>query len=571
MELHDTTQALIPCLDSKNQTYKIASLLFEHSHEGILIADASGHISDVNQRYLEMTGLQKDELLGCNILFHDVTHPHREPTPEWEAFLASNATTLELTTPLRDCRSFSRHIKLSSLTDHDGQTSIYIAHVEDQSSLRTIEKALHASATHLDQIIEGFPQPVIVLNKDHLITHWNHACEIFFGAKANEMIGTSNQWKPFYKVPRPVMADLVLDQDEEGLLPRYYGSKFRPSEILPGTYEAEDFFPHFGEEGRWLYFTATAIRNAEGEIIGAIETLIDITEQKRAETEVQNLNDALESRIQQKTMELQQAMQQLIQSEKLASLGSLVAGVAHELNTPIGNMLTLSTTLNEHAHELQEKIIQNQLKRSVLDSFLSVVQESTQLFEHNARKAGDLISSFKQVAVDQSSSRIRNFQLKKTVEDVLTTLRPMLKKTNHNIQIDIPDTIQLTSYPGPLEQVFTNLINNACIHAFANSNEAGCIAITASAMDEHLVLSFSDNGRGMDAETQRKLFDPFFTTSLGNGGSGLGMYITYNIVTVILGGTIQADSTLGQGTTYTISLPLTSPERTQSNGTVYDH
>jgi len=199
------------------------------------------------------------------------------------------------------------------------------------------------------------------------------------------------------------------------------------------------------------------------------------------------------------------------------------------------------------------------------------VQESTQLFEHNARKAGDLISSFKQVAVDQSSSRIRNFQLKKTVEDVLTTLRPMLKKTNHNIQIDIPDTIQLTSYPGPLEQVFTNLINNACIHAFANSNEAGCIAITASAMDEHLVLSFSDNGRGMDAETQRKLFDPFFTTSLGNGGSGLGMYITYNIVTVILGGTIQADSTLGQGTTYTISLPLTSPERTQSNGTVYDH
>jgi len=355
------------------------------------------------------------------------------------------------------------------------------------------------------------------------------------------------------------------------LLPRYYGSKFRPSEILPGTYEAEDFFPHFGEEGRWLYFTATAIRNAEGEIIGAIETLIDITEQKRAETEVQNLNDALESRIQQKTMELQQAMQQLIQSEKLASLGSLVAGVAHELNTPIGNMLTLSTTLNEHAHELQEKIIQNQLKRSVLDSFLSVVQESTQLFEHNARKAGDLISSFKQVAVDQSSSRIRNFQLKKTVEDVLTTLRPMLKQTNHNIQIDIPDTIQLTSYPGPLEQVFTNLINNACIHAFANSNEAGRIAITASAMDEHLVLSFSDNGRGMDAETQRKLFDPFFTTSLGNGGSGLGMYITYNIVTVILGGTIQADSTLGQGTTYTISLPLTSPERTQSNGTVYDH
>ena len=571
MELHDTTQALIPCLDSKNQTHKIASLLFKHSHEGILIANAAGCICDVNLRYLEMTGLQENELIGCNILFHDVTHPHREPSPEWDAFLASNATTLELTTQLRDGRYFSRHIKLSSLTDRDGKIVMFITHVEDRSALRATEKALQASATHIDQIIEGFPQPVIVLNKHHVITHWNHACEIFFGTNAEEMIGTCNQWKPFYENRRPVMADLVLDQDEEGLLPRYYGSKFRPSDILPGTFEAEDFFPHFGENGRWLYFTATAIRNDEGEITGAIETLIDITEQKHAETEVQNLNDALESRIQQKTQELQQAMQQLIQSEKLASLGSLVAGVSHELNTPIGNMLTLSTTLNEHACELQEKITQNQLKRSILDNFLFVVQESTQLFEHNARKASDLISSFKQVAVDQSSSRIRRFQLKQIVDEVLTTLRPMLKKTQHNIRIDIPDTIQLTNYPGPLEQVLTNLINNAYIHAFTNTSSTSRITIAASAHDDHILISFSDNGLGMCPDTQRKLFDPFFTTRLGSGGSGLGMYITYNIVTVILGGTIQVNSTLGEGTTYTISLPLTPPDSAQHPGTLYDH
>lgn len=555
--------ALLNDLPHTQRQSFIASL-FDNSHDGIVLTAPDGQIIEVNQRYQQMTGRSRDTLRGYNFKFtHRNTLLEDKPATEWNLLLAQG--TAEVQGVKRDQGTrYIRQLDMMTLAATDTHPACYLIFIRDITAERLSEAALKESESSISQIVESFPQPIMVLNKAHVITHWNHAAEVIFDAPREEMIGTRNQWKPFYPNARPVMADLVLDQQEAGLIPKYYANKFSESKLLPGAYEATDFFPTMKPKGRWLYFTAMALRNPQGDIIGAVESLIDITEQKCAEAEVLALNNALEERIAQRTLELEQAMAQLVQTEKLASLGSLVAGVAHELNTPLGNMLTLATTLQEHAQAFSATIAQGQLKRSTLDNFLSMLQESTQLFESSAHKASDLISSFKQVAVDQSSSRRRPFSLQQTINEVLMTLRPLLKNSLHQIHVDIPQPIEMNSYPGPLEQVLTNLINNSLIHAF-DHDQPGDIVISAEQHDNLVTLIYRDNGQGMSEDVQKKLFDPFFTTRMGSGGSGLGMYITYNLVNALLGGQIHVQSHPGQGSTFTLCLPIHAPDEGNSD------
>lgn len=540
------------------QRQSFITLLFDKTHDGVVLTDNTGNIVEVNQRYQDMTSRTRATLLTYNFKYtHKDALLKNAPTPEWNTLVSCGTTEVKGCTQHQE--TYIRHMEMMPLENADAQPIYYLIFIQDISAERLSAAALKDSESSISQIVESFPQPIMVLNKDHEITHWNHAAEVIFDVPRSDMIGTRNQWKPFYPKERPVMADLVLDQQEAGLIPKYYANKFCNSKLLPGAYEATDFFPAMKPNGRWLYFTAMALRNQQGEIIGAVESLIDITEQKFAEAEVLALNNALEVRIAQRTLELEQAMSQLVQTEKLASLGSLVAGVAHELNTPLGNMLTLATTLQEHAQSFAATVEQGQLKRSTLDNFLAILQESTQLFETSAHKASDLISSFKQVAVDQSSSRRRLFLLNQTVHEVLMTLRPQLKNTPHEVHTAIPSSIEMNSYPGPIEQILTNLINNSLIHAFKDS-ERGDIFISAEHKENTVILTYRDNGQGMSAEVQKKLFDPFFTTRMGSGGSGLGMYITYNLVHALLGGQIQVESQLGQGSTFTLHLPIHAPD-----------
>ncbi|WP_434517031.1 sensor histidine kinase [Dechloromonas sp. ARDL1] len=254
------------------------------------------------------------------------------------------------------------------------------------------------------------------------------------------------------------------------------------------------------------------------------------------------------------------AMSQLVQAEKLASLGTLVAGVAHELNTPLGNVRTVASTMQGRVADFARAVAENSLRRSMLDDFLASSLEASELIDRNAQRASDLIADFKQVAVDQTSTRRRQFDLSQVVHEIYATMRPRLKHSPHRLLLDIPPDIGMDSFPGPLEQVLLNFFNNSLMHAFEDDH-SGTISIKARQSGMRVDIEYADNGCGMNAETVARAFDPFFTTRLGNGGSGLGLYIVFNLVTAVLGGEIRMESEPGRGTTFHLRLPLVAPKQ----------
>ena len=292
----------------------------------------------------------------------------------------------------------------------------------------------------------------------------------------------------------------------------------------------------------------------------------------RAEKEVKALNASLEQRIVERTRELEKAnadlqssMQhlartrdELVRSEKLAALGALVAGIAHELNTPIGNSLTVASAMQDQAQHFSDAL-EHGLTRKALIEYVVSTREGADILMHSLQRAAELVSSFKQVAVDQTSQMRRQFRLLETLNVVLTTLGPTLRKSTHSVRCDVPDNITLDSYPGPLSQVVTNLVNNALLHGLDN-RQGGEVLISAQLVGSDGVRCvFQDNGVGIAPANLARVFDPFFTTRLGKGGSGLGLHIVYNLVTQTLGGTIAVDSPPGEGARFTVTIPLIAP------------
>lgn len=291
-------------------------------------------------------------------------------------------------------------------------------------------------------------------------------------------------------------------------------------------------------------------------------TMLDQSDRLAAEQTQRTVQEQLESRVAQRTAELRKSIAQLestqdalVQSEKLASLGALVAGVAHELNTPLGNDLTLATTMQQHIASMQEKIAHNQLRKSDLTDFLTTQNEMADIMVRNTERSAALISSFKQVAVDRTSERHRSFPLRELVQDTQRALQPSLRHRSLHFVVDEVQDISCDGYPGAVGQILTNLIQNAAIHAFTD-NSPGEIHIRAhTTPDRRVVLEVEDNGCGMDAQTVRKVFDPFFTTRLGQGGSGLGLSIAYNMATATLQGTLTVQSTPQKGSCFRLEYP----------------
>lgn len=694
---------------------------------------------------------------------------------------------------------------------------------EDTERVRA-ERALRLSEHRIAAIAAGSPVPMFALDSAGRVILWNRGCEVVLGITARDMLGRDDAWRAFYPAARPVLANCVMGDDPAGVAGRYYEGRARPSESIPGALEAEAYFPDIGGRERWLFFVAAPMRDEHGEIVGAIETLQDVTERRRAEgalearnaalralidnmpggvsvidanhrlvtwnaaflslldlpaslfdgdsvpletvirynaargeygpgetdtlveaamtrarltqshvlerrrpdgtvleirgsampgggfvtvytditarkaaeealrlhsaylhavidhlpqgvsvfdqslrlkhwngrfaeildlpaevlnenatfedilriraargeygpgdldaqvrerreralrfephrfertrpsgmtclvegrpmamdgrvvgfvttytdvtearrvrAEVEALNASLEERVARRTAELRaanerlaQAMDQLVQSEKLAALGGLVAGVAHELNTPLGNAATVASAFRERVAQFRVAA-SGPLRRSLLDEFVAGCDEAAHLMQRNVDRAAQQIAHFKQVAVDQTSERRRRFDLRVTIEEIAATLHPQLKHRPQTVAIEVPDGIEMDSFPGPLEQVIVNLIDNALTHAY-DAEQGGTIHLRAQRQGELAVrIEVADNGRGMPAEVRNRAFDPFFTTRLGKGGSGLGLYIVFNLVTSVLGGSITLASEAGWGTRHTITLPLVAP------------
>ncbi len=431
--------------------------------------------------------------------------------------------------------------------DRQGRPVRMIGSIIDITDQKQMEEALRKSEHQYRELVENANSIILRWNRRGEITFMNEFGLKFFGYSEQELLGQH-------------VVGTIVPSDESS------GRDLRPlmDEIC---HDPERFERNVNENQRrngeqvWVAWTNKAVLDESGQVVEVFSVGSDITDRKRAEEELLRHREHLEELVAERTAELRQAMAQLMQSEKLAALGSLVAGVAHELNTPLGNTRTIAGALGEEVRAFAVSVDSGILRRSQLEAFINRSQEAVALLECNAARAADLIGHFKQVAVDQTSMRRRRFHLRRTVEEILATLQPQFKHTAHRYELDIPAELELDSYPGPLEQIIANLVTNSLAHGFAGL-EAGRIRILARAKDrQQVVLTYLDNGLGIPSDTQNRIFEPFFTTGLGSGGSGLGLFIVYNLVTGVLGGTIQVQSHPGQGTNFTLTLPRIAPDR----------
>jgi signal transduction histidine kinase len=312
---------------------------------------------------------------------------------------------------------------------------------------------------------------------------------------------------------------------------------------------------------------ARAVRDVEardeiGEMARAVEVFREnAIAKRRAEIELKASKENAEHALR----ELQETQKSLIEAEKLAALGGLVAGVAHEVNNPVGISLTVASSLANRCSAFSEELEHGQIRRSSLEAFVAGNREAAKQLVANLNRAADLIQSFKQVAVDRSHADRRAFDLCEATEQIVASLWPTLKRSAISLTVDIPEAIMMDSYPGPYGQVLTNLVLNTAVHAFPD-RQAGAVNLSIRRDGtNHVLIELEDNGVGMDEETRRRAFEPFFTTRRNHGGTGLGLHIVYNLVTRQLGGRLQLESEAGKGTTFQIRLPLSAPSATAAD------
>jgi PAS domain S-box-containing protein len=420
----------------------------------------------------------------------------------------------------------------------------------DQARQRA-EQALESSERRYRTLIEQAADGIFLAGADHRYIDMNEAGLRMFGARREDIIGTA-------------ITDTIDSRDLARLPPQFDRMRREGSVITERLLRRADGTTFFAEiNGRIL---------SDGTVLGILR---DITERKRMQTELIELNASLEERVSERTAQvaertitlqkmnedLQAAMHQLIESEKLAALGSIVAGFAHELNTPLGNVLMSVSTLQDSVHELAAQFEAGTLRKSTLAEFVSSSRAACAIILRGVERSARLVGQFKGVAVDQSSNRRMHFDLLQTIEGVIESLKPSLKHAQVRIEILIDPGIELDSFPGALEQVIINIVMNATTHAFPDGGPA---KITLSGWvpgDGSVRLSIADDGCGMSDEVAARAFEPFFTTKLGQGGSGLGLYIVHNLVSGLLGGTVELSTTPGKGSNFLFNIPLVAPDR----------
>lgn len=441
----------------------------------------------------------------------------------------------------------------------------------------------------LAQIIDGDPVPTFVIDAEHRITHWNRACAVISGLDASEMIGTCDQWRAFYPEKRPVMADLIVDGCMEDQFSTYYQDQYRRSEIIERAFESEAFFPRLGQHGRWLFFTAAPLYDSTGKRIGAIETLQDITERHLAEEDLRRYQNRLEEQVATRTAQLEQAnreleserrelemllskieeaQQQLLQSEKMAAIGQLAAGVAHEINNPIGFVNSNLGTLKNYINRLLELVgvYETTLAtgdRSALDvalreADLEFLREDLPALLAESQEGLGRVTKIVQDLKDFSHVGETEFQpadLNSAMESTLNVVWNELKYKAEVIR-ELGELPAIECVPAQINQVFMNLLVNAA-HAI---ELRGKITVRSGCENGYAWFEVSDTGKGMTPEVKNRIFEPFYTTKPVGQGTGLGLSISYDIIVKKHAGRIDVSSEPGHGTTFRLWLPIHAPK-----------
>ena len=531
-----TTVADLHEIGRRNQEF--LTRLFSDSPVAIaLTRDAGQSIVDVNTEWSRVTGWPRHEVLGRTLGQLGLCSDEQA-----QALLQDSRLLRDVELPLVTRDGHHATVSLHGAGVEIGGVRHHLLYMADISGRKAAEVALRLRDVALRTSLNA----VAMSDMAGRLTYVNDAFVELWGL-ADERDALGCPVEDFWSDPdsaRAVVAALIG------------GAGTWRGELVGQRRDGSRF-----DVATW----ATLAAGVDGQPIGLMASFLDITERKRGEAQQQQLNATLDARVRERTRELeaalvplQQAQDELVRSEKMASLGALVAGVAHELNTPIGNAVMVASTLSGRQREFEAGMAGG-LRRSALDAFLASTREVSEVLERNLQRAAELIGSFKQIAVDQSSYQRRSFELGEVVQEIALALSPTLRHSGVRLVDEVAPGLAMDSFPGPLGQVLINLVNNAVLHAF-EGQAAGTVRIGAEQLaGDRVHLWVRDDGRGIAREHLRQVFDPFFTTRLGQGGSGLGLHIVYTLVTGLLGGRIEVHSTPGQGTALRIELPRVAP------------
>jgi PAS domain S-box-containing protein len=515
--------------------------LFEGSVDGIYVTTPGGALLNANPALARMMRYDTPEELINGI--GDITetvYVHPAARAEYKSLMERHGMVREFEYQVRarDGTVLWLADSATAVRDETGEVVRYEGTLRDITDQKRAEDAIAEARRRLQQVIDTVPAVINVKDKQLRYVLMNRYMAGIFGIEPADAIGrTTSDLMSRYGAQK-------TDEHDKRVLAA--GREL-------GFYE-EEYVDSSGNMRQWLV-NKLPLLDAEGEIEHIVTVALDIGERKRGEQEMRKAKDAAEAALR----NLRETQNSLIEAEKLAALGRLVAGVAHEVNNPVGISLTVASSLERKTALFAAEVARGDLRRSSLNDFLQTNRDASSQLVANLNRAAELIQSFKQVAADRNYSDQRVFDLGDLTEQVVMSLRPGLRKHNLTLTVDCQPNLIMNSYPGPYGQVLTNLFLNSVAHAFPDG-KPGAVDIKArESGKDNVEIVFSDNGCGMSLDVRRRAFDPFFTTRRDQGGTGLGLHIVYSIVTNRLGGRLKLDSKPGGGTRIQIVLPRIAP------------
>ena len=515
--------------------------LFEGSVDGIYVTTPAGEILNANPALARIMGYGTPEELIRGIT--DVSHGiyvDPEARVEYQKLMQRDGMVREF-----EYQVYRRNGSILWLSDsatvvrgESGEIIRYEGTLRDITDQKRAEEAIAEGRRLLQLVIDTVPAVINVKDNKLRYVLMNRYMAGIFGIEPAEAIGrTTSDLMSRYGAQK-------TDENDRKVLAT-------AKEL--GFYE-EEYRDSSGNLRHWLV-NKLPLLDADGGVESIVTVALDIGERKRGEQEMREAKDAAEAALR----NLRETQNSLIEAEKLAALGRLVAGVAHEVNNPVGISLTVASSLERKAALFAAEVERGDLRRSSLTDFLETSRDASSQLVANLNRAAELIASFKQVAADRNYSDQRTFDLGDLTEQVVMSLRPGLRKHRLTLNVECEPNLAMNSYPGPYGQVLTNLFLNSVAHAFPDGR-AGTVDIKVrSAGKDHAEIIFADDGCGMSLDVRRRAFDPFFTTRRDQGGTGLGLHIVYSVVTNRLGGRLDLDSEPGRGTRVHIVLPRVAP------------
>ena len=515
--------------------------LFEGSVDGIYVTTPAGALLNANPALARMMGYETpEELIGGVRDIANTIYVDPQARKQYRALMERHGMVREFEYQVRERSGAILWISDSAtvVRDEAGVVVRYEGTIRDITDQKRAEDAIAEGRRLLQQVIDTVPAVINVKNKELRYVLMNHYMAGIFGVEPADALGrTTSDLMSRYGAQK-------TDENDKRVLATSKGL---------GFYE-EEYMDASGQMRQWLV-NKLPLLDGEGEIERIVTVALDIGERKRGELEMRKAKDAAEAALR----NLRETQNSLIEAEKLAALGRLVAGVAHEVNNPVGISLTVASSLERKTALFTAEVERGDLRRSRLIEFLETSRDASGQLVANLNRAAELIQSFKQVAADRNYSDQRTFDLGDLTEQVVMSLRPGLRKHHLTLNVDCQPNLSMNSYPGPYGQVLTNLFLNAVAHAFPDGRPGAVDIQVRESGKDNVEIIFSDDGCGMSLDVRRRAFDPFFTTRRDQGGTGLGLHIVYSIVTNRLGGRLDLDSEPGKGTRIQIVLPRVAP------------